>query len=142
MSLVAMIHSNKWIKLWRALGVLEEEACLMMIFSKMTLWWNPLETQWIEWWDFLIVIDFSRLVHQKAHRNGKEGSYVCQTFVSSSTVGPDGKVNTHNYFENSAGEHKNGKTISQKHQAYKDSNGVKRIAEERMLNDKGHKIVK
>ena len=48
----------------------------------------------------------------------------------------------HSYFENSAGEHKNGKTISQKQQAYKNSDGVNRIAEERMLNDKGHKIVK
>ena len=46
------------------------------------------------------------------------------------------------YYENEAGEHKNGKTISQKQQAYKDTHGVNRIAEERMLNDRGHKIVK
>jgi hypothetical protein len=44
-------------------------------------------------------------------------------------MGPDGKVQKQSYFENSAGEHKNGKTISQKQQAYNDSNGVKRIAE-------------
>lgn len=46
------------------------------------------------------------------------------------------------YFENSAGQNKNGQTISQKHQAYKNSDGIKRIAEERMLNDRGHKIMK
>lgn len=40
------------------------------------------------------------------------------------------------------GEHKGGKTISQKQQAYKNSSGVNRIAEERMLNDKGRKIIK
>jgi hypothetical protein len=42
-------------------------------------------------------------VHQKAHRNGNQGSYVSQTFVSSSTIGPDGKVNKQSYYENSAG---------------------------------------
>jgi hypothetical protein len=26
------------------------------------------------------------------HRNGKEGSFVSQTFVSSSTMGKDGKI--------------------------------------------------
>ena len=81
-----------------------------------------------------------------AHRNmrgsGKEGSYVCQSYVSSSTMGPDGKMKQQSYFENSAGQNKNGQTISQKQQAYKNSDGVKRMAEERMLNDKGHKIVK
>jgi hypothetical protein len=40
------------------------------------------------------------------------------------------------------GEHKNGNTISQKQQAYKNSSGINRIAEERMLNDKGRKIVR
>jgi hypothetical protein len=40
------------------------------------------------------------------------------------------------------GQNKNGQTISQKQQAYKNSDGVKRMAEERMLNDKGHKIMK
>lgn len=67
-------------------------------------------------------------MHQKAHRGGKEGTFVCQTFVSSSTMGPDGKLNKQSYYENSVGEHKNGKTISQKQQAYKNSDGVNRIA--------------
>ena len=41
---------------------------------------------------------FSRIVHQKAHRGNKDGSYVCQTFVSSSSVGQDGKVQKQSYF--------------------------------------------
>ena len=40
------------------------------------------------------------------------------------------------------GQHNQGNTISQKHQAYKNSEGVNRIAEERMLNDQGRKIVR
>ena len=40
------------------------------------------------------------------------------------------------------GEHRGGNTISQKHQAYKNNQGVNRIAEERMLNDRGRKVIK
>ena len=41
------------------------------------------------------------------------------------------------------GQHQNGQTISQKKQAYQDpSQGIDRIAEERMLNDRGRKVVK
>lgn len=40
------------------------------------------------------------------------------------------------------GQNKGGNTISQKHQAYKNNQGVNRIAEERMLNDRGRKIVR
>jgi hypothetical protein len=40
------------------------------------------------------------------------------------------------------GEHRNGNTISQKQQAYRNTNGVNQIAEERMLNDRGRKIVR
>lgn len=80
--------------------------------------------------------------HKNLHGSGKDGAYVCQTFVSSSTMGPDGKMKQESYFENSAGQNKNGQTISQKQQAYKNNDGVKRMAEERMLNDKGHKIMK
>lgn len=40
------------------------------------------------------------------------------------------------------GEHRGGNTISQKHQAYKNNQGVNRIAEQRMLNDRGRKIVR
>jgi hypothetical protein len=32
-----------------------------------------------------------------------QGSYVCQSFVSSSKIGPDGKVVKENYYENSMG---------------------------------------
>ena len=38
------------------------------------------------------------------------------------------------------GQYNQGNTISQKCQAYKNSEGVNRIAEERMLNDQGRKI--
>jgi hypothetical protein len=31
-------------------------------------------------------------VHRNLHGSGKEGSYVCQSYVSSSTMGPDGKM--------------------------------------------------
>ena len=37
------------------------------------------------------MLDFSR-PHKGLHNAGKEGSYVCQTYVSSSTMGSDGKV--------------------------------------------------
>ena len=67
---------------------------------------------------------------------------MCQTFVSSSSVGADGKVKQESFFENSAGQNKNGQTISQKQQAYKNNDGIKRIAEERMLNDQGRKVIK
>lgn len=87
------------------------------------------------------MMDFSK-AHRGLHGAGKEGSYVCQTFVNSSKMGQDGKMKQESYFENSAGQNKNGQTISQKHQAYKNSEGIKRIAEERMLNDRGHKILK
>jgi hypothetical protein len=40
------------------------------------------------------------------------------------------------------GEHRNGNTISQKQQAYRNNCGVKQIAEERMFNDRGRKIVR
>ena len=40
------------------------------------------------------------------------------------------------------GQNKAGQTISQKQQAYKNNQGINRIAEERMLDNKGRKIVK
>lgn len=63
------------------------------------------------------------------HNKGKTGSFVSQTFVSSSKMGADGKIHREDYFENNMGEHQDGNTISQKHQAYKNNNGVNRIAE-------------
>jgi hypothetical protein len=81
-------------------------------------------------------------VHQKLHNKKTEGGFVCQTFVSSSKMGPDGKMITEQYYDNSLGQHRNGQTISEKQQAYKNSAGVNRLAEERMLNDHGRKIVK
>lgn len=43
------------------------------------------------------MMDFSR-AHRGLQNAGKEGSYVCQTYVSSSTMGPDGKLKNHSYF--------------------------------------------
>ena len=63
------------------------------------------------------------------HEKGKQGSFICQTYVSSSKVGNDGKIDRQNYFENHIGQHEGGNTISQKQQAYKNSSGVNRIAE-------------
>ena len=40
------------------------------------------------------------------------------------------------------GQHREGNTISQKQQAYKNNQGIHRIAEQRMLNDRGRKIVR
>lgn len=57
-------------------------------------------------------------------------------------MGPDGKLKNYSYFENTAGQHKNGQTISQKQQGYKDNDGLRKIAEERMLNDQGRKIIR
>ena len=42
-------------------------------------------------------------VHRNIHEKGKEGSFVCQTFVSSSKMGPDGKMHREDYFENNVG---------------------------------------
>ena len=68
------------------------------------------------------------LVHKGMHNKGQQGSFVSQTFVSSSTMGKDGKMKTQNYYENSLGQNQNGETISQKRQAYKNSDGINRIA--------------
>ena len=86
-------------------------------------------------------MDFSS-AHRNLHGKNDGGSYVCQTFVSSSSMGQDGKVKQESYFENSAGNNKNGNTISQKQQGYRNNDGIKRIAEERMLNDQGRKVIK
>jgi len=43
-------------------------------------------------------------------------------------MGQDGKIKKESYFENSAGQNKNGQTISQKQQAYQNNNGIKRLA--------------
>jgi hypothetical protein len=57
-------------------------------------------------------------------------------------MGPNGQLLKEDYYENNIGEHREGNTISQKQQAYKNNKGVNRVAEERMLNDQGRKIVK
>lgn len=34
----------------------------------------------------------NNLVHKNMHSKGAQGSFVCQSFVSSSKMGPDGKI--------------------------------------------------
>jgi hypothetical protein len=43
------------------------------------------------------MMDFSS-AHRNIHGQGKGGSYVCQTYVSSSTMGPDGKMQQQSYY--------------------------------------------
>jgi hypothetical protein len=81
-------------------------------------------------------------VHKKAHNGKSNGAFYCETFVQSSKMGKDGKPVTEKYYDRNFGEHKGGNTISEKHQAYQNSQGQKRLAEERMVNDKGRKIIK
>lgn len=64
-------------------------------------------------------------------------------------MGPDGQPVIESYFENSLGQHKNGNTvrlnlieISEKQQGYQNTAGMRRVAEERMLNQQGRKLVK
>ena len=37
-------------------------------------------------------------IHKNMHSKGAEGSYVSQSFVSSSKMGPDGKIIREDYF--------------------------------------------
>lgn len=80
--------------------------------------------------------------HKDMHHRGVEGTYISHTTFSSTVVGPDGKAHKEMYMEDSAGLHKGGQTISQTQQMYKNTEGVNKIAEERMLNEQGRKIVK
>lgn len=122
-----MTHSDKWIQLCKVSVLLVEIISFKMIFLKVVLWID-FKVLLIAWWTFLTVKNILDLVHKNVHKNGREGSYVCQTFVSSSTMGSDGKINKESYYENSSGQHKGNQTISQKQQAYKNNNGVNRIA--------------
>lgn len=57
-------------------------------------------------------------------------------------MGDNGEVVTEKYYDKNYGEHKGGNTISEKQQAYQNNKGLKKLAEERMLNDKGRKVIK
>lgn len=92
-----MIHSDKWIQLCKVSVRLVEIISFKMIFLKEVLWID-FKALLITWWTFLTVKNFLDLVHKNVHKNGKEGSYVCQTFVSSSTMGTDGKINKESYY--------------------------------------------
>lgn len=81
-------------------------------------------------------------MHKKAHDRKTDGAYYCETYVQSSKMGDDGKMMTEKYYDRNYGQHKSGNTISEKQQAYQNSKGQKRLAEEQMLNNKGRKVIK
>lgn len=57
-------------------------------------------------------------------------------------MGDNGKMITEKYYDRNYGEHKGGNTISEKQQAYQNSKGQRRLAEEQMINNKGRKVIK
>lgn len=75
---------------------------------------------------------------------GGNGQCVSQTFVYSQTMGKDGKPKVEKYFNsNIQGTDKNGRRVGQMEEMYKNTEtGIKKMAEQRILGDKGRKIVK
>jgi hypothetical protein len=67
-------------------------------------------------------------VHKKAHNNRSDGVFYCETFVQSSKIGDNGKTVTEKYYDRNYGEHKGGNTISEKQQAYQNSQGQRKLA--------------
>ncbi|KAM3142072.1 hypothetical protein pb186bvf_005726 [Paramecium bursaria] len=95
---------------------------------------------------------FSKLHNQVANmpmssiqQNARDGAFqvYSSSYVSSSKMGPDGRVIKEKYFDNNAiARGMNGHTISERQQGYKNTDGIDRFAHERMMNDKGRKYVK
>ena len=51
-------------------------------------------------------------------------------------MGKDGKMKTEKYYSNNiAHKGKDGNTISQRHEGYKNSNGATKMAQQKMLNN-------
>lgn len=74
---------------------------------------------------------------------GGGGSYSCQTFVSSTRVGPDGRQHQETYSSSSHGGNNSGNRVTETQQSYRNSStGVEKLAVERTLNDQGRKVVK
>lgn len=99
-------------------------------------------------------------MHQNMARNNGSGTVIQRSYVSSTTIGKDGKKQQEKYFSNNVA-HKGHdgnivlfrlkkffteylkKKISEKQEGYRHSGkGIDRMGQERMLNDKGRKIVK
>ena len=76
-------------------------------------------------------------------RNNFPGTCISQSHVSSTKISKDGKEESENYKSQSISQiDKKGKRITERQQAYKNSEGVDKISHERILGDKGHKLVK
>ena len=72
------------------------------------------------------------------------GNFISQTFVSAQKIGPDGRVHREDYFKNNInGLSESGKRIGQSEEMYKNTGtGVKKMAQQRVLDDRGYKVVK
>ena len=80
---------------------------------------------------------------QEIPRNNFPGTCISQSHVSSKKISKDGKEESENYKSQSISQiDKKGKRITERQQAYKNSEGVDKISHERILGDKGHKLVK
>jgi hypothetical protein len=53
-----------------------------------------------------------KAVHNKLHSKKNEGTFICQTFVQSSKMGPDGKMISEKYFDSNLGQHRGGNTVN------------------------------
>eukprot|EP00747_Dinoflagellata_sp_TGD_P169493 gnl/TRDRNA2_/TRDRNA2_198573_c0_seq1.p1 gnl/TRDRNA2_/TRDRNA2_198573_c0~~gnl/TRDRNA2_/TRDRNA2_198573_c0_seq1.p1 ORF type:complete len:301 (+),score=65.63 gnl/TRDRNA2_/TRDRNA2_198573_c0_seq1:46-948(+) len=72
---------------------------------------------------------------------GGGGQYSCQTFVSSSQMGPDGKMHTERFVSSDIGNRD--KNIRESQHAYQNSRtGIDKMGLERQLGDRGRKNVK
>lgn len=82
-------------------------------------------------------------LHNQMHRNTGQGTVVQRSYVSSTKLDSNGNKIEEKYYKNNVA-HKgyDGNTISEKHEAYKNTgSGLERIAQERMLNEKGRKYI-
>ena len=76
-------------------------------------------------------------------RNNFPGTCISQSHISSTKIVKDGKEQSENYKSQSISQiDKKGKRITERQQAYKNSEGVDKISHERILGNKGHKLVK
>jgi hypothetical protein len=79
---------------------------------------------------------------EETPRSSFPGTCISQSHVSSRKI-KDGKEESENYKSQSISQiDKKGKKITERQQAYKNSEGVDKISHERILGNKGHKIVK
>lgn len=87
--------------------------------------------------------DFNKM--QSSTGSGKpSGNFVSQTFVYSQKVGLDGKPHVEKYFKSDVGgRNSEGKMVKHGEEMYKNTaTGVKKMAQERIFDGKGHKAVK